>query len=117
MVYVSMPSGSTTSMLGGAGSVSSMAYNQSNPQPPESPSLIRDVLSEIEHQANALHESISALESRLDVVLGPVPPSPALPSKGDAIAGAHLLGRLRVQVNVMSEALNRLTALRQRIEI
>lgn len=87
--------------------------------PPESPSAIRDAITYGEDVLGQLHATISHLESRLDTALTPNPPQPAAPSSGNAPTPimSNVRGRLGALNAGISDAVTRLSYLRDRIEI
>ncbi len=87
--------------------------------PTDSPSGIRDAISFTEGAVADLHSVISHLESRLDTALTPIPPQPAT-SAQNAPSGppvSNVRGRISLMNGALTEAIQRLHSLRDRIEI
>lgn len=94
--------------------------------PPATPveptnSRIRDGISQTEQLVSELHASIASLESRLDTVLTPAPPTTPAPNAAQngkmASGSSHVDGRLEILNEAMMQAISRLTILRQRVEV
>jgi hypothetical protein len=86
--------------------------------PSESASQIRDAIGTTEQIATDLHEALSHLESRLDTVLCPVPPTGADASKSmPEPVRSHLLGRVLSVNGSLSAAIDRVRHLRSRVEV
>lgn len=91
-----------------------------SPNPPESASQIRDGLTQTEQIATTLHECINRLESRLETVLTPIPPSNQAGVAAGATpgyVGSHVFGRISQVNDTISAACKRLAELAQRIEV
>jgi hypothetical protein len=87
--------------------------------PVDTSSRIRDGISMAEQLLSDLHDAISQLDKRLDVVLTPVPPQP---TGGAGVAPkaantSHVHGRLQILNEGHAAAVSRLRDLAQRIEV
>jgi len=95
-------------------------YNQTSAPAPvdESASAIRDAVTHAEALLSELHEAISALDRRLETVLTPAPPQTATnsPSKTGSV-GSHLRGRVLILNEGWQHAVERISQLRQRVEV
>lgn len=82
---------------------------------------VREHLDRSESAVGYLHQMISGLEARLDVVLSPVGPEPARPSASrpptQAGGGSVLAQRLDGMHSILAEAGFRLENLLRRIEV
>lgn len=87
--------------------------------PSESPSAIRDAITFSEEVLGQLHVTISHLESRLDSALTPNPPQPASTNAGNAPTPimSNVRGRLGLLNQGLSDAVTRLSYLRDRVEV
>lgn len=89
--------------------------------PEDSASWIRDAVTQSEQSLSEVHEQLDYLERRLDTALTPVGPSPATalsaPPKNAMPSGSHLRGRVMILNEGWQHAIERIAAIRQRIEI
>lgn len=88
--------------------------------PPESESKIRNVVGMTEELLQTLHASISHLESRLDTILTPIPPSPAAAGAGaqkNEPMISHVLSRAVSVTQSLQDAISRVQSLRDRVEV
>lgn len=100
-------------ILGGA-----QMARQASPVDSETPSQIRDAVGVAEQCLSDLHDQIAALERRLETVLSPAPPQVARDNaKAPTPTGSHLLGRLLIVDEGFRFACERLSAIRNRVEI
>lgn len=85
----------------------------------ESGSQIRDGISLGEQLLSEVHEQINALENRLDTVLTPTPPTPAGATTQPAPMPvvSHVRGRVTILNEGWKHAIDRLAALRARVEV
>lgn len=111
----------TSSNIAGIGYAGQAATFTTSNQPIESASQIRDAIGEVERLASCLHETMSHLESRLDTILTPVPPTPATLNKQASEfspACSSVLGRIYIANRMLlGDAVQRIADLRQRVEI
>ncbi len=88
--------------------------------PDQSPSQIRDRMTEAEDRLSDLHAAISHLESRLDTILTPQPPSingGVAQGKPPQAPASHLLDRAKTIYLGIAEASDRLRQLMSRVEL
>lgn len=87
--------------------------------PPESASGIRDAISFGEDVLSQLHATISHLESRLDTALTPIAPSPVTATGAGAPVApmSHVRERIAQMNRGLSDAVSRLSQLRDRVEV
>ena len=87
--------------------------------PTDSPSRIRDSVSNTEQFLSNIHDAIGSLERRLDTVLAPaMPTGSSTPSSAQvAKSSSHLFGRLDILNDGLSHAVARLNDIAQRVEV
>ncbi len=89
-------------------------------EPSESPSVIRNGVTNAEQLLSGIHESISLLEKRLDTVLRPVPPqvqaTQNAPNTPTPVC-SHVTGRMNILNDGFSAAISRLQDLASRVEV
>lgn len=93
-------------------------YADKMPEPPESPSRIRDGITNAEQYLSELHDAITAVENRFDTVLRPVGPTNA--AQGSATpqsVASHVTGRLTILNEGFQQAISRLREIANRAEV
>lgn len=112
---------STSGPLGSNyGSQQTGGYAAEAAPPVETPSHIRDGLSNAEQLVSGVREMISALEKRLDTVLRPSAPTPNSTQASEAKAGpvrSHVAGRIDILNDALTQAGHRLQELGGRVEV
>lgn len=85
----------------------------------ESASPVRDAISLSERLSSEIHENIACLEKRLDTIVTPQPPvgPNTTNAKTPTPVHSHVMGRLAILNESLSEAANRLRALMNRVEL
>jgi len=86
---------------------------------PVSASRIRDGITAIEETLSALHDAIGSLESRLETVLQPQPPSTAANAsiRPASVPQSHVMGRVSILQEGFEAAINRVRDIAIRIEV
>jgi hypothetical protein len=97
-----------------------LGYSNVEPTPPpvESPSRLRDLVSNTEQLLSGIHETLVMLEKRLDTVLSPA--SPVGSGGGTAVNKAlssHLVGRIDILNDGLTDAIHRIQDITQRVEV
>lgn len=86
----------------------------------ESESLIRNCLGECEQYLSEIENLCGLLEQRLDVVLSPVPPTPAgadAATKAGQMPHSHFWHRAALHREALKSIAARLSFLRSRVEV
>ncbi len=85
------------------------------------PSYIRDAISGSEQYLSELHETINALEKRMDTILSPAPPTVQATGNGPRTSpvggGSHVQGRLMIINEGFAQESARLRDIIRRVEV
>lgn len=85
--------------------------------PNDCPSRIRDMVGNIEERLLALHESLVALQSRIETILVPAAPTTTSTSQGIMASGSDLHQRLATIRSAIDASVDHLAELQRRVEL
>lgn len=92
-------------------------FNSPSVTTADAPSLIRDAVTRLEEQVARLHGVLSAMETRLDTVLQPVPPSVTATANTMQSGSSHLHSRLVSLGNDLDGVTDYVVSVIRRVEI